>query len=202
MEHPVLIFLAILAICLTLGGIGCGIYVAIQKNKYKDHPKEMPSVVPTVVLIMVVSFLLALVVFAIAFTVSAPASAPKDEHTCPQMVCPPCKECEKAIFTESDYRDMVTAQHVLQDIAHKVEKVPRDIKVSAECQKGPGGVCTDPFKSQPLMGDYSTNALKQIEQWSARELIRRQAMAAQIAAQPQTMMPRGRPMAKRVSAPV
>jgi hypothetical protein len=211
MEHPVLIFLAILAICLSLGGIGSGIYVAVQKNKYKDKPKDMPSVVPTVVLIMVVSFFLALVIFAIAFTITRSPPAP-EEHKCPNIVCPPCKECEKAIFTETDYRDMVTAQHVLQDIGRKVDQVPRDIKVTADCQKGPGGVCVDPFKQVVMMGDYSTHALKQIESWSASELARRQAAAAQGISQglpPGTPMVRPRPtirpaakMAKRTSAPV
>lgn len=204
MEHPVLIFLAILAICLSLGGIGSGIYVAVQKNKYKDKPKDMPSVIPTVVLIMVVSFFLALVIFAIAFTLTR-SSAPQ-EHKCPEMICPPCRECEKAIFTESDYRDMVTAQHVLQDIGKKVDKVPRDIKVTAECQKGPNGVCVDPFKQVAMLGDYSTHALKQIESWSANELARRQNAAPQGIPQG---MPQRMPIAKtrssitkRTSAPV
>lgn len=125
---PILISTIIILVCLILGGIGVGVYVAVFKNR-PENKGQSPSTA-TIVLIMSTSFLLGLLIVAGYFMIKGTGS-----------------DCE---WGTKDIEELTKAQITFDSLRQKANKVPRGINYSTSCEAdATGGACGVKTRTPP-----------------------------------------------------
>lgn len=109
---PVAISLIIVSICLVLGAIGVGIYVAVYKSKPENKGKSADT--STIVLIMTISLLLGLLITATYMAV-------RDAG---------CQEC---IWGPKDVEALKFARSSVSNLSKKANSVPKGLATTAIC---------------------------------------------------------------------
>lgn len=125
-----LVFLIILFITLSIGGIACGIYAAVLNNRTPEEKKANPVNIYTVIgLVMTVSLLVGLIIFGIYYIVTLP----------PGVDVKPCDQCKKCLLSKDDFDNLRKAENVIADFQTKASYVP-DINVTESCSKRSPGI--------------------------------------------------------------
>jgi len=111
----------IVVVCLILGAIAAGIYIAVFKSKPENQGKSFDPAV--VVLIMVMSLLLGLLIVALYYLITG-------------------RECPECMWGAEDAAELKKAEDVFDTLQTKANRIPRNLNYSAACDGDPsGGTC-------------------------------------------------------------
>ena len=129
---PLIIVLIIVLVCLIIGAIGVGVYIAVFRSKPENKGKDYDPAM--IWLIMLIAFFVGLLIAAGYFLWTG-------------------RECEECEWGAKDIQALRGAQSTIDILREKANKVPRGLDYTTECEAGGDacGVRTRP-KVQPVRG--------------------------------------------------